>query len=409
MEIADGDVRVYDGRHHPGERAAEPELEIKDVVHVLAELTDLAEALGSRTTRPAARTTIFSDHRTAQASAAFAGTTTTQEGAVGVPRWTGSDQRPNGRSGPGTPSRPRPKRPGDVVVVAVDVGDDVAGRPRQALVDRVGLSAVRLANPAGEAVEERSRISTDPSPRAAVDDDVLDVWVVLVRNRLQGAFKVFGLVQGRSHDADERRLHAAHSSHDGCRRWRNNGRVPGARLRRALRGLLRPALRRFGYDFVRFDSRSDPASRRAELIRERGVDLVLDVGANDGPFAKQLRGAGYCGRIVSFEPQATAFAALRSAAAADPRWECRNVAVGVDEGEVGLNIAANSSSSSLFQMSPLHVASAPESAYVGRELVNVQRLDSLAGELGLAEATVYLKVDVQGGEFGRAPRRRSRS
>ena len=50
-------------------------------------------------------------------------------------------------------------------------------------------------------------------------------------------------------------------------------------------------------------------------------------------------------------------------------------------------------------MSPLHVASAPESAYVGREQVNVQRLDSLAGELGLAEATVYLKVDVQGGEL----------
>ena len=127
--------------------------------------------------------------------------------------------------------------------------------------------------------------------------------------------------------------------------------MPSARLTRALRRLIRPALRRLGYDVVRFDPRNDPTSHRAALIRERGVDLVLDVGANDGPFARQLREAGYRGRIVSFEPQAAAYAALRGAAAADPLWECRNVAVGADEGEVVLNIAANSSSSSLFEMS----------------------------------------------------------
>jgi FkbM family methyltransferase len=175
--------------------------------------------------------------------------------------------------------------------------------------------------------------------------------------------------------------------------------VLSARFRKAFRGLSRPGLRRLGYDVVRFDAQKDPASRRAALIRERGVNLVLDVGANDGTFARQLREVGYRGRIVSFEPQTAAYAALRSAAAADPLWECRNLAVGVDEGEAVLNIAGNSSSSSLFEISPRHVRSAPESAYVGREEVNVQRLDSLAGELGLAEATVYLKVDVQGGEL----------
>ena len=124
--------------------------------------------------------------------------------------------------------------------------------------------------------------------------------------------------------------------------------MPGARVRQGLRGLLRRAFRRLGFDIVRFDLGRDAASRRAVLICERGVDLVLDVGANDGPFARQLREAGYGGRIVSFEPQTVAYAALRSAAATDALWECRNVAVGVDEGEVVLNIAANSSSSSLF-------------------------------------------------------------
>ena len=170
-------------------------------------------------------------------------------------------------------------------------------------------------------------------------------------------------------------------------------------LRQMLRRRVRGTLRRFGVDLVRYDAAHNADLRRAQLLRERGIDVVLDVGANDGPFARQLREGGYGGRIVSFEPQSAAFAALERAAAADELWTARRVALGAEDGEATLHIAANSSSSSLLEMAPRHVASAPESRYVGEERVELRTLDSLRGELLADGERVYLKVDVQGAEL----------
>lgn len=59
--------------------------------------------------------------------------------------------------------------------------------------------------------------------------------------------------------------------------------------------------------------------RQAALIRDRKIDLVLDVGANRGQFATALRDElGYRGRIVSFEPLKDVFPLLQQAAAQDP-------------------------------------------------------------------------------------------
>jgi FkbM family methyltransferase len=167
----------------------------------------------------------------------------------------------------------------------------------------------------------------------------------------------------------------------------------------AVRRTIHRWIRKGGYDLVRYDAGRFPELRRLELIRGRRIDVVLDVGANDGPFAKALRAAGYTGRIVSFEPQSEAFGRLSAAAAADPAWTGHRLALGATDGEAELHLAGNSSSSSLLEMSAQHLASAPESRYQGSESVPVARLDTLRAELVGAGDRVYLKVDTQGYEL----------
>jgi FkbM family methyltransferase len=158
-------------------------------------------------------------------------------------------------------------------------------------------------------------------------------------------------------------------------------------------------LQRLGLDLVRYGPDRFPELRRARLLRQQPVDVVLDVGANAGQYVSGLRSAGYGGRIVSFEPLEDAYRRLERRAATDPAWDCRRVALGERSGVSMIHVAGNSSSSSLLPMAARHVQSAPESAYVSEEQVEVRPLDDLAGELVLPGDRVWLKLDVQGFEL----------
>ena len=159
---------------------------------------------------------------------------------------------------------------------------------------------------------------------------------------------------------------------------------------------IRKFARKCGLDVGRFHPEDSADLRRARYIRDLGVDLVLDVGANTGGYARHLRSHGYLGRILSFEPLSAAYAELNAASQADPLWTCRNIALGDRTGEAIINIASNSASSSLLDMADRHVGAAPESAYVGRETIGIDRLDGIyPGLAGDATATL-LKIDTQG-------------
>lgn len=131
-----------------------------------------------------------------------------------------------------------------------------------------------------------------------------------------------------------------------------------------------------------------------------GVDAILDVGANVGQFAQVLRGCGYDGHIVSFEPLSDAHGKLEAAAAADPLWDvAERCAVGATPGEAQINLAGNSYSSSLLPMLDLHRDAAPESAYNGSETCQVICLDDYINVTFSDVTTTFgLKIDTQGYE-----------
>jgi FkbM family methyltransferase len=141
----------------------------------------------------------------------------------------------------------------------------------------------------------------------------------------------------------------------------------------------------------------DPATVRLLTFFE--VDLVLDVGANQGQFARELIRAGYKGRIVSFEPLAAAHARLVEASRGEQRWTvAERCAIGDHAGIAILNVAGNSESSSLLPMLEAHEAAAPAARYVGSETVALRRLDEVAADEVAAAARPFLKLDVQGYE-----------
>jgi FkbM family methyltransferase len=127
-------------------------------------------------------------------------------------------------------------------------------------------------------------------------------------------------------------------------------------------------------------------------------DVVLDVGANEGQFVTRLRGHGYSGRVVSFEPQAGPFATLQRLAATDPAWECHQLALGEADAVIPMHVSAFSQSSSLLPIGKVHVDLMPFTAELRTEDVQVTRLDEWAAAHDVAGRRVFLKLDVQGYE-----------
>jgi len=156
--------------------------------------------------------------------------------------------------------------------------------------------------------------------------------------------------------------------------------------------------RSLGVDLKRYNVQTSEAAKMQRLLAYHNIDLVFDVGANIGQYAKLLRELGYSGRIVSFEPLSSAYSQLKAVSKKEPLWEIApQTAIGNQEGEIIINIAGNSQSSSALPMLDAHLESAPESAYSGSETVKLSRLDTIAKDYIKSETkSIFLKIDVQG-------------
>ncbi len=139
--------------------------------------------------------------------------------------------------------------------------------------------------------------------------------------------------------------------------------------------------------------------RVAHAMRRRGIVDVLDIGANAGQFAMDVRRARFRGRIVSVEPLEAAFGELRMHAVRDPRWVVERAAVSASPGTLTMNVSGNLVSSSVLPMLERHERAAPSSRYVRTEEVAATTVDELVRRHELSPASTLLKIDVQGHEM----------
>jgi FkbM family methyltransferase len=164
-----------------------------------------------------------------------------------------------------------------------------------------------------------------------------------------------------------------------------------------FRTRVRKAFHRLGLD-LRYFMDSEEAILGNLLHRLQPV-AVLDVGANIGQYGRMLRGIGYPGVIISFEPLSSAHQKLTAAAGADRSWiVAPRTALGSAKGSIQINVAGNSVSSSVLPMMKAHLSVAPESRYVATETVALARLDDLLPAIFSNPGPVFLKMDTQGYE-----------
>ena len=159
-----------------------------------------------------------------------------------------------------------------------------------------------------------------------------------------------------------------------------------------LRSYLTRMMMRKGYAVSRY-----PLAR---FFREQDFDLVLDVGANRGQYAHELRKElSYHKQIISFEPMSDAFDKLQKAMGSDPNWTGHHTALGSKAGVETIHIAGNSASSSMFDMLDSHSDVLPHSKYVGEEEIKIQQLNKMFPEVAGASEKIMLKIDTQGFEL----------
>lgn len=127
------------------------------------------------------------------------------------------------------------------------------------------------------------------------------------------------------------------------------------------------------------------------LLVDLNIDCVLDVGANRGQFARELRGIGYQGLILSFEPVLSEFQFMENHFNGDPNWRGYQIALGSKEQTLSINVPRLTVFSSLLE------STTPEKD-TKEELVQVKRLDALLPTLlkDVVPNGIFLKMDTQG-------------
>ena len=158
---------------------------------------------------------------------------------------------------------------------------------------------------------------------------------------------------------------------------------------------IKRLLRKIGYDINRYPS--FPLRSRIQLINKLNIDTILDIGANIGQYAQEMRNLGYDGQIISFEPVNQAYNELLEHAKTDPKWICQNLAFGDFDGYDEINISGRHTSSSLLHMNEVMENIIPDVKYVSKQKVQVMKLSSYIRQARFNN--LFIKIDTQGYEM----------
>jgi FkbM family methyltransferase len=156
----------------------------------------------------------------------------------------------------------------------------------------------------------------------------------------------------------------------------------------------------FGLEVYRLQPFSDPGSQILAGMKKVKTNIILDIGANTGQFASEMRRKGYGGKIISFEPLINARKELIKRSFKDPNWIIHEkAAIGNENGLIEINVSKNSVSSSILNMLESHSTAENNSIYIGKEKTPIFTLDSIAEKYLDKFSNCFVKIDTQGYEW----------
>lgn len=133
-----------------------------------------------------------------------------------------------------------------------------------------------------------------------------------------------------------------------------------------------------------------------QWLQNRGLENVLDIGANTGQFANRINEILHNVNIISFEPIKKCYDELL-VNTQNLNIKAFNYALGEIEEEQEINISAHSPSSSILPMADLHKEVFAGTNFVEKEKISIKKLDTIFPELQI-KGKFMVKIDVQGFE-----------
>ncbi len=164
-----------------------------------------------------------------------------------------------------------------------------------------------------------------------------------------------------------------------------------------IKNTIKNVANKFGFQISKIAPNNCPSYQLQKFYETMNIDLIIDIGANEGQFVKDAKKWGYAGGVWSFEPSKKAFNLLYRNSINYTNWSANHQAIGDFDGEIELNISKNSVSSSILKMERLHFETAKGSIYVDKEVVRISRLDSIIDKKQPTN-NYFVKIDVQGYE-----------
>ena len=138
-----------------------------------------------------------------------------------------------------------------------------------------------------------------------------------------------------------------------------------------------------------------------KVMNFHGIDMVLDVGASWGGYAKTLRRFGFKNKIISFEPVSDLHSKLLKNSLNDVNWQVHKKII-VSNKKVKkllINVSKDFDNSSLLNLTKLHTENHQNAKYSHKEEIECDTLDNLIDYYSIDEKNLMLKIDVQGSEM----------